>query len=168
MRMVERKQDALSTNFLIGLMDDAPKKRVAEQTLHVDVRRQPKVTGDRTLEHLASRIVEEVTVSSSPRQLATQVLNQAGIQTNAKPQRTTNAHLRHAGQPSTKIQQIPTRRIRRVKRTTPVVRTPARRRGPPTQTRSRPAVGGEHAAAPAPRKVAANRKKQSRRGMFRR
>ena len=93
MRMVERKQDALSTNFLIGLMDDAPKKQVEQPTLHVDVRSKPKVEGDQTLQHLASRIVEEVTFSSTPRQLATQVLNQAGIETKPKARHSPSSRL---------------------------------------------------------------------------
>jgi len=166
MRMVERKQDALSTNFLIGLMEDKPKKE--PETLHVGVRKRPRVTGDSTLEHLANRIVEEVTVSSSPRQLATQVLNQAGIQTKTKPQQTDNSHLRHVGQRARKIPQSPQRRIRKVKRSEPVVRTRPQRRGPPATTRSRPAMGAEQETAPAPRKVRTSKKKQSRRGLFRR
>jgi hypothetical protein len=177
--MGERKQDALSTNFLIGLMDDAPKhqakqkpKRTAKkETLHVGVRPQPQVAGDRTLEHLASRIVEEVTVSSSPRQLANQVLNQAGIETRQVPSNAPNAHLRHVGQRSRKIPHTSQPKIRRVKRA-PTSQSPVRqRRGPPVQTRTRPAVGTEHEVSPPPRRVKSKKsshRKQSRRGMFRR
>ena len=179
MRMVERKQDALSTNFLIGLMDDAPKQQAKSRpkrteksdTLHVDVRPKPQVSGDRTLEHLASRIVEEVTVSSSPRQLANQVLNQAGIETRQRPSNVTNAHLRHVGQQSRKIPQTSQRKIRRVKRAVTPSAPVQRRRGPPVQTRTRPAVGTEHEVSPPPRRVKSkksSRRKQSRRGMFRR
>ena len=166
MRMGERKQDALSTNFLIGLMDEVPKKE--ESTLHVGVRRRPTVKGDATLEHLANRIVEEVTVSSSPRQLATQVLNNAGIETRTKKPQTQNSHLRHVGQRARKIPQSPARKIRKVKRATPDAPLPQRRRGPPSQTRNRPAMGAEQETAPPPRRVRPSKKKQSRRSLFRR
>ena len=168
MRMVERKQDALSTNFLIGLMDDAPKKQVEQPTLHVDVRSKPKVEGDQTLQHLASRIVEEVTFSSTPRQLATQVLNQAGIETKPKASQTVNNHLRHVGQRARKIPRSSAPKIRKVKRTPTAPSTMPRRRGPPPQTRQRPAIGTEHETAPPPRRVRKGRKKQSRRSLFRR
>lgn len=169
--MVERKQDALSTNFLIGLMDEAPKKKARktrQSTLHVDVRPQPQVEGDRTLQHLASRIVEEVTVSSTPRQLATQVLNQAGIVTKVEPKGTPNGHLKHAGQRARKIPRSNGLKIRKVKRAAPVQTLPTGRRGPPAQTRRRPAMGAEHETAPPPRRVRPSRTKQSRRRVFRR
>lgn len=168
MRMVERKQDALSTNFLIGLMDDAPQKQVEEPTLHVDVRSQPKVEGDQTLQHLASRIVEEVTFSSTPRQLATQVLNQAGIETKPESNHTVNSHLRHAGQRARRIPRSTAPKIRKVKRTPAAASTKPRRRGPPLQTRQRPAMGAEHETPQPSRRVRTGRKKQSRRGLFRR
>ena len=168
MRMVERKQDALSTNFLIGLMDDAPQKQVDEPTLHVDVRSPPKVEGDQTLQHLASRIVEEVTHASTPRQLATQVLNQAGIQTKPKPNQTVNNHLRHVGQRARKIPRSDAPKIRKVKRIKTAPSTSPRRGGPPLQTRQRPAVGTEHETPQSSRRVRSGRKKQSRRGLFRR
>ncbi len=150
MRMGERKQDALSTNFLIGLMDEVPKKK--EPTLHVDVRRRPT----------------EVTVSSSPRQLATQVLNNAGIDTRTKKAQTENSHLRHVGQRARKIPRSPARKVRKVKRAVPQMAPPQRRRGPPSQTRNRPAMGAEQETAPPPRRVRPSKNKQSRRGLFRR
>ena len=179
MRMVERKQDALSTNFMIGLMEDGPKeqakprrrKQEKQPELHVEVRPQPRISGDKTLEHLASRIVEEVTVSSSPRQLANQVLNQAGIETKANSQNVTNSHLRHVGQRARKIPQNPQRKVRRVKRAAVEMQPPQGRRGPPAQTRTRPATGAEHDVTPAPRRVQSkksSRRKPSRRGVFRR
>ena len=179
MRMVERKQDALSTNFMIGLMEDGPKeqakprrrKQANQPELHVNLRPQPVISGDRTLEHLASRIVEEVTVSSSPRQLANQVLNQAGIETKASTHNVTNGHLRHVGQRARKIPQSPQRKVRRVKRVAVEVQPPQRRRGPPAQTRARPAIGAELEVTPAPRRVnskKSSKRKPSRRGVFRR
>ena len=168
MRMVERKQDALNTNFLIGLMDDAPKKQVEEPTLHVDVRSQPKVEGDQTLHHLASRIMEEVTFASTPRQLATQVLNQAGIETKPKPNQTVNNHLRHVGQRARKIPRSDAPKIRKVKRTSSAPSTTPQRRGPPLQTRQRPPMGAEHETPSPSRRVRTGRKRQSRRSLFRR
>lgn len=168
MRMIERKQDALSTNFLIGLMDDAPKKQAQQPTLHVDIRPQPKVEGDQTLQHLASRIVEEVTHSSTPRQLATQVLNQAGIDTKTKPSQTVNHHLRHVGQRARKVPRTRALKVRKVKRASTASATTFPRRGPPLQTRQRPAVGAEHETPPPSRRAQTGRKKHSRRSLFRR
>ena len=52
MRMVERKQDALSKNFLLGLIDDEPKN---EGEIHIDVRKAPRIKSDQTLSHLTKR-----------------------------------------------------------------------------------------------------------------
>ena len=168
MRMVERKQDALSTNFLIGLIDDAPKKQAEEPTLHVDVRSKPSVEGDQTLQHLASRIVDEVTYSSTPRQLATQVLNQAGIETKPKSNHTVNSHLRHVGQRARKVPRSAGQKIRKVKRTSTPSPSRLPRGGPPLQTRQRPAIGAEHETPQQSRRAQTGRKKHSRRGLFRR
>ena len=166
MRMVERKQDTLNTNFLIGLMEDGMKKE--DPPLHVNLRRRPQIKGDKTLSHLANRIVEEVTVSSSPRQLATQVLNQAGIETKTVAPKNNNAHLRHVGRGARKIPQSSQPKIRRVKRNTVRQSPPLSRRGPPVATRNRPAMGAEHDAASLPRQARPSKKNQSRRGLFRR
>ncbi len=166
MRMVERKQDTLNTNFLIGLMEDGMKKE--DPPLQVNLRRRPQIEGDRTLSHLANRIVEEVTVTSSPRQLATQVLNQAGIETKTVAPKTNNTHLEHVGRRARKIPQSTQIKIRRVKRKPLRQTPPSMRRGPPVSTRNRPAMGAEQDAASLPRQARPSKKKQSRRGLFRR
>jgi len=40
MRMVERKQDSLSTNFLLGLMDN---EQNTKDEIRIDVRKAPNV-----------------------------------------------------------------------------------------------------------------------------
>ncbi len=166
MRMVERKQDTLNTRSLIRLMENGMKKE--DSPLHVNLRRRPQIKGDKTLSHLANRIVEEVTVSSSPRQLATQVLNQAGIETKTVAPKTNSTHLEHVSRRAREIPQSSQPKIRRVKRS-PVRQTPpSLRRGPPVATRNRPAVGAEHEGASLPRQARPIKKNQSRRGLFRR
>jgi len=138
--MVQRKQDALSTNFLLGLLGDDE-----ENEIHVDVRKAPRVNNDQSLSHLANRIQDEVRVIT-PEQRARDVLANAGIVTpNLQPKHTLNSHLQHAGQRSRKIAitSRSERRIRRVKKQPePVVRGRSMR-GPPPSTRSRPAMGME-------------------------
>ena len=140
MRMVQRKQDALSTNFLLGLLGDDE-----ENEIHVDVRKAPRVNNDQSLSHLANRIQDEVRVIT-PEQRARDVLANAGIVTpNLQPKHTLNSHLQHAGQRSRKIAitSKSERRIRRVKKQPePVIRRRSMR-GPPPSTRNRPAIGME-------------------------
>ena len=98
MRMVQRKQDALSTNFLLGLLGNDEEKEI-----HVDVRKAPRVNNDQSLSHLANRIQDEVRVTT-PEQRVRNVLLNAGIETPAlQPTHTLNSHLQHAGQRSRKI-----------------------------------------------------------------
>ena len=138
--MVQRKQDALSTNFLLGLLGNDEEKEI-----HVDVRKAPRVNNDQSLSHLANRIQDEVRVTT-PEQRVRNVLLNAGIETPAlQPTHTLNSHLQHAGQRSRKIALTvkSERRIRRVKRQTkPVVRGRPMR-GPPPSTRNRPPIGME-------------------------
>ncbi|MDA8546671.1 hypothetical protein N9L11_02690 [Euryarchaeota archaeon] len=140
MRMVQRKQDALSTNFLLGLLE-----KEEEKEIRVDVRKAPRVRGDQSLSHLANRIEDEIRVTT-PEQRARHVLANAGITTpQLRPTHTINSHLQHVGQRSRKIPLTtkPERRVRRVKKQPePVVRKRSPR-GPPPATRSRPAVGME-------------------------
>ena len=140
MSMVQRKQDALSTNFLLGLLGNDEEKEI-----HVDVRKAPRVNNDQSLSHLANRIQDEVRVIT-PDQRARNVLLNAGIDApTLRPRHTLNSHLQHAGQRSRKVA-IPSkseRRIRRVKKQPePVVRGRPMR-GPPPSTRNRPAIGME-------------------------
>jgi hypothetical protein len=142
MRMVERKQDALSKNFLLGLIDDEPKN---EGELHIDVRKAPQIKSDQTLSHLTKRIVDEVRITT-PRQRAQSVLKNAGLHTQPNATQVANSHLQHVGQRARKVSlnETPVRRIRRVKKQP---ESPQRRRtirGPPQATRTRPSVGSEN------------------------
>ena len=80
MRMVQRKQDALSSNFLLEMIDDAEKNN----EIKMDVRKAPRIKSDQTLSHLSNRIVDEVRVTT-PRQRAKNVLKTAGISTSHSP-----------------------------------------------------------------------------------
>ena len=138
--MVQRKQDALSTNFLLGLLGNDEEKEI-----HVDVRKAPRVDSDQSLSHLANRIQDEVRVTT-PEQRARNVLLNAGIEAPPlRPRHTLNSHLQHAGQRSRKIA-VPLkreRRIRRVKKQPEPASRGRPTRGPPPSTRNRPAIGME-------------------------
>ena len=112
--MVERKQDALSKNFLLGLIDDESK---SEDELHIEVRKAPRVKGDQSLAHLSKRIVDEVRITT-PRQRAQSVLKNAGLHTQSNVTQVANSHLQHVGQRARKValNETPVRRIRRVKK----------------------------------------------------
>jgi hypothetical protein len=142
MRMVERKQDALSNNFLLGLIDDEKK---TEDEIHIDVRKAPKVKGDQSLAHLAKRIVDEVRVTT-PRQRAQSVLDNVGLHKKSNVTQTSNSHLQHVGQRARRVSlnEEPIRRIRRVKKQPETPRRRRPMRGPPQATRRRPAVGSEN------------------------
>jgi hypothetical protein len=142
MRMVERKQDALNKNFLLGLIVGEPKN---EDQLHIDVRKAPQVKGDQTLAHLTKRVVDEVRVTA-PHQRAQNVLKNAGLHIQSNATQAANNHLQHVGLRARKfsLNEEPVRRIRRVKKQP---ESPQRRRtmrGPPQSTRSRPAIGSEN------------------------
>lgn len=139
--MVERKQDALSKNFLLGLIDDEPEN---EDELHIDVRKAPRVKGDQSLEHLTKRIVDEVRITT-PRQRAQNVLKSAGLHTQSNVTQVANSHLQHVGLRARKValSEEPIRRIRRVKKQPEPPQRRRSMRGPPQTTRSRPSVGSE-------------------------
>ncbi|NCF97624.1 MAG: hypothetical protein GWP21_06915 [Euryarchaeota archaeon] len=75
--MVEREQVDLTRNFLVSLMEE---QLDIQQHVMVDVTNQPIVNNGDTLRHMASRIVEEVTVVSA-KGIAEDVLLRAGIDT---------------------------------------------------------------------------------------
>ena len=161
--MVERKQDALSTNFLLGLMD------VEEQDkgeLHVDVRKAPRVKGDQSISHLANRIVDEVRVIT-PRQRAQKVLSNAGLAPKSNVTTTFNTHLQHVGQRARKIplNHDSVRKVRRVKKQPESTRRRAMR-GPPPATRSRPATGMEDEVRLSARDSSNSRGKRRKRRSF--
>ena len=142
MRMVERKQDALSKNFLLGLIDDESK---SEDELHIEVRKAPRVKGDQSLAHLTKRIVDEVRITT-PRQRAQSVLKNAGLHTQSNVTQVANSHLQHVGQRARKValNETPVRGIRRVKKQPEPPQRRRSMRGPPQVTRSRPSVGSEN------------------------
>ena len=165
MRMVERKQDALSKNFLLGLIDDEPKD---EGELHIDVRKAPRIKSDQTLSHLTKRIVDEVRITT-PRQRAQSVLKNAGLHTQSNVTQVANSHLQHVGQRARKVSlnETPVRRIRRVKKQPEPPQRRRSMRGPPQATRSRPSVGSENEVRSSARNQSnSNGKRRKRRSMF--
>ena len=162
--MVERKQDALSTNFLLGLMDDDDQTK---GELRVDVRKAPKVKGDQSISHLANRIVDEVRVTT-PRQRAQKVLDNAGLSPQSNVTRTYNNHLQHVGERARKIplNQEPVRKVRRVKQQSEPVRRRSMRSGPPSTTRTRPATGMEDEVRRSARDASNSRGKRRKRRSF--
>ncbi len=165
MRMVERKQDALSKNFLLGLIDDEPKN---EGELHIDVRKAPQIKSDQTLSHLTKRIVDEVRITT-PRQRAQSVLKNAGLHTQSNVTQVANSHLQHVGQRARKVSlnETPVRRIRRVKKQPEPPQRRRSMRGPPQATRSRPSVGSENEVRSSARNQSnSTGKRRKRRSMF--
>ncbi|MFQ3317521.1 MAG: hypothetical protein ACI8T6_000955 [Candidatus Poseidoniaceae archaeon] len=167
MRMVERKQDSLSTNFLLGLMDN---EQNSKDEIHIDVRKAPNVKGDQSLSHLANRIVDEVRVTT-PRQRAQSVLDNVGLHSKPNVSHTHNSHLQHVGQRARKISlnEEPVRRVRRVKKR-PERTQRSRSMGSPTQpARSRPVLGSKDEVRRSARSDTNSKGKQrKRRSMFRR
>ncbi len=165
--MVERKQDALSKNFLLGLIDDEPKK---DDELHIDVRKAPQIKDDQTLAHLTKRIVDEVRITT-PRQRAQNVLKNAGLHTQSNATQVSNGHLQHVGQRARKVSlnESTVRRVRRVKKQPGPPQRRRSMRGPPQATRSRPAVGSENEVQSSARHQSSTTvKRRKRRSMFNR
>ena len=134
--MVEREQVDLTRNFLVSLMEE---QLDIQQHVMVDVTNQPIVNNGDTLRHMASRIVEEVTVVSA-KGMAEDVLLRAGIETSlpAEPQ-VKSGHLKHVGKRARKV----ARTERKVKRRKAVRRAS-----------SRPAIGSENQPRRRARKIA--------------
>ncbi|MDC0557112.1 hypothetical protein OAO34_04935 [Candidatus Poseidoniaceae archaeon] len=134
--MVEREQVDLTRNFLVSLMEE---QLDIQQHVMVDVTNQPIVNNSDTLRHMASRIVEEVTVVSA-KGMAEDVLLRAGIDTSlpAEPQ-VKSGHLKHVGKRARKV----ARTERKVKRRKAVRRAS-----------SRPAIGSENQPRRRARKIA--------------
>ena len=165
--MVERKQDALSKNFLLGLIEDETK---SDDEIYIDVRKPPQVKGDQTLAHLTKRIVDEVRITT-PRQRAQNVLKNAGLHTQSNVTQVSNGHLQHVGQRARKVSlnESTVRRVRRVKKQPGPPRRRRSIRGPPQATRSRPAVGSEKEVKRSARnQSSATVKRRKRRSMFNR
>ena len=134
--MVEREQVDLTRNFLVSLMEE---QLDIQQHVMVDVTNQPIVNNGDTLRHMASRIVEEVSVVSA-KGMAEDVLLRAGIDTSlpAEPQ-VKSGHLKHVGKRARKV----ARTERKVKRRKAVRRAS-----------SRPAIGSENQPRRRARKIA--------------
>lgn len=134
--MVEREQVDLTRNFLVSLMEE---QLDIQQHVMIDVTNQPIVNNGDTLRHMASRIVEEVTVVSA-KGIAEDVLLRAGIDTSlpAEPQ-VKSGHLKHVGKRARKV----ARTERKVKRRKAVRRAS-----------SRPAIGSENQPRRRARKIA--------------
>ena len=146
MRMTERKQDALTEKFLESLIE-ANKIQVEKEEIKLQLKSFPEVNDDESFSNLANRIVDEVISTRSHTDLAREVLNQAGIDTNdgpAEPQ-VFNGHLRHVGKRARKIarKENTNLRIRKVKVQSRGAPPSLRRRGAPGETRVRPSIGME-------------------------
>ena len=176
MRMVERKQDSMSDSFLFSLMQKQLEEEGEIDELTMDVVKAPRIQGDETLSNLASRIVDEVKTIPIQQLLANKVLQQAGIDTSVGPAepRVANGHLKHVGQRARKLarREQSTRQIRKVKtRTTPsqlnvnaTFSAVKVKSGPPSNTKSRPAIGREDEVRKSARGKTNKRGKASKRG----
>ncbi|MCS5533398.1 MAG: hypothetical protein NZ736_03980, partial [Candidatus Poseidoniaceae archaeon] len=155
MRMVERKQDSMNDAFLFSLMQKQLEEEGEIDELTMDVVKAPRIQGDESLSNLANRIVDEVKTVSAQQSLANKVLEQAGIDTSlgAAQPKVVNGHLKHVGQRARKLarRENSTRRVRRVKtRTSPsqlnvnaTFSAAKAKSAPPSNTKSRPAIGSE-------------------------
>ena len=149
MHFVEREQETLTDNFADEVLKQAAEDRSTSDEITLQLKSKPVIDEDESFANLATRIVDEVISTKSPKSLAEQVLERAGISTSndvAEP-KIFNGHLRHVGKRARKVtrKQNLSRglKIRRVKRT---VRGPPpnlKRMGAPPQTRSRPSIGME-------------------------
>ena len=146
---MEREQETLTDNFADEVLKQAADHKTTSDEIMFHHKSKPVIEGDDSFANLATRIVDEVISTKSPKSLAEQVLEQAGISNSndvAEP-KIFNGHLRHVGKRARKVsrKQNLSRelKIRRVKR---AVRGPPpnlRRMGAPPQTRTRPSIGME-------------------------
>ena len=146
---MEREQETLTDNFADEVLKQVAEDRSDSDEITLHLKSKPVIDDDESFANLATRIVDEVISTKSPKSLAEQVLEQAGISTNhevAEP-RIFNGHMRHVGKRARKVSRKQNLskeiKIRRVKRS---VRGPPpnlRRMGAPPQTRSRPSIGME-------------------------
>lgn len=175
MHYVERKQDTLTSNFTETILKDASTTDAEYETLNVQIRSPPVVDNDESFASLATRIVEEVISTTSPKSLTKQVLEQVGISTSnevAEP-KVYNGHLRHVGRRARKLTRQQntnqTLKVRRVKRTNRGPPPNLRRMGAPQQTRTRPPLGMEDELRISARDSANSRgKTKKKRRLFRR
>tara|TARA_Y200000002_G_scaffold378340_1_gene385540 strand:- start:54 stop:572 length:519 start_codon:yes stop_codon:yes gene_type:complete len=172
---MEREQGTLSESFTDSVLKQAnnQSKTTDEITLHV--KPQPVVNDDGSFASLATRIVDEVVATKSPKALAKQVLERVGIgnEINSAEPQIFNGHLRHVGRRARKVvrqqngsQQLKIRRVKKAHRGPP---PNLRRMGAPPETRVRPAIGMEDEIRRSARDLDNKRGKSKRkRRLFRR
>lgn len=172
---MEREQGTLTESFSDSVLKQASiqDKTTEEITLHV--KPKPVVNDDGSFASLATRIVDEVVATKSPKALAKQVLERVGIGNDGKsaePQ-VFNGHLRHVGRRARKVvrkqndsQQLKIRRVKKANRGPP---PNIRRMGAPPETRVRPPIGMEDETNRSARDLDNKRGKSKRkRRLFRR
>jgi|TARA_Y100000287_G_C14041521_1_gene266586 hypothetical protein len=172
---MEREQGTLTESFSDSVLKQASiqDKTTEEITLHV--KPKPVVNDDGSFASLATRIVDEVVATKSPKALAKQVLERVGIGNDGKsaePQ-VFNGHLRHVGRRARKVvrkqndsQQLKIRRVKKANRGPP---PNIRRMGAPPETRVRPPIGMEDETRRSARDLDNKRGKSKRkRRLFRR
>jgi hypothetical protein len=172
---MEREQGTLTESFSDSVLKQASiqDKTTEEITLHV--KPKPVVNDDGSFASLATRIVDEVVATKSPKALAKQVLERVGIGNDGKsaePQ-VFNGHLRHVGRRARKVvrkqndsQQLKIRRVKKFNRGPP---PNIRRMGAPPETRVRPPIGMEDETRRSARDLDNKRGKSKRkRRLFRR
>ena len=146
---MEREQGALTESFSDSVLKQASIKDKTTEEITLHVKPKPVVNDDGSFASLATRIVDEVVATKSPKALAKQVLERVGIGNDGKsaePQ-VFNGHLRHVGRRARKVvrkqndsQQLKIRRVKKANRGPP---PNIRRMGAPPETRVRPPIGME-------------------------
>ena len=172
---MEREQGTLSESFSDSVLKQANNQSKTTEEITLQVKPQPVVNYDASFASLATRIVDEVVATKSPKALAKQVLERVGIGNeikSAEPQ-IFNGHLRHVGRRARKVvrqqndsQKLKIRRVKKAYRGPP---PNLRRMGAPPETRVRPAVGMEDEIRRSARDLDNKRGKSKRkRRLFRR
>ena len=172
---MEREQGTLSESFSDSVLKQANNQSKPTEEITLQVKPQPVVNDDASFASLATRIVDEVVATKSPKALAKQVLERIGIGNeiqSAEPQ-IFNGHLRHVGRRARKVvrkqndsQQLKIRRVKKAQRGPP---PNLRRMGAPPETRVRPAIGMEDEIRRSARDLDNKRGKSKRkRRLFRR
>ena len=78
---MEREQETLTNNFADEVLKQAAEDRATSEEITLQLKSKPVIDSDESFANLATRIVEEVISTKSPKSLAEQVLEQAGIST---------------------------------------------------------------------------------------
>ena len=172
---MEREQGTLTESFSDSVLKQASIQDKTTEEIILHVKPKPLVNDDGSFASLATRIVDEVVATKSPKALAKQVLERVGIGNDGKsaePQ-VFNGHLRHVGRRARKVvrkqndsQQLKIRRVKKANRGPP---PNIRRMGAPPETRVRPPIGMEDETRRSARDLDNKRGKSKRkRRLFRR